>query len=369
MTEQSLAMPLPTLLVTPDGTLDVGRFELVGTALARSALTSNVTVYSQGRVESLFSPSGAQYDAAGLNQSYEITYLIGFGETQSVGPDGDLIFALDPTNPVNYFELLLNASPDANPLQGTGFSDGTLILGGRITDLASTFTFVPSSAALDQFGRDDYPGIQSLVASGVDTVTVAIDAVDTTAFPKGAPDVLHGIAPSDFPFTFTDPSRQYQTPGEVQLPDIGTTNGADGPDLVLETRTNLTFVPEPIALDPNVKQGTVSTDKLMHFLGKSDHFGYGGPTSPFDSMPMLDYATFDQAMIDSLAELALKEASVVATDILHQFPMTHSNAALYATQEPNDSTAILVTRPDPAHLKSALYLSPNDYDSTVGHIA
>lgn len=232
-------------IVTPAGTFDVGGFELAGTALARSALTSNVTVYSQGRVGTFVSPSGARYGASGLNQSYEITYLIGFGETQSVGSNGDLVFALDPANPVNYFLLLLDTSPDANSLQGTGFSDGTPILRGRVTDLASTFTFVPGIGPLDQFGPDDYQGIQSLVASGVDTITVTGDVVDAAAFPQGTPGFLRGIAPSGFPFTFTDPSRQYQTPSGAQLPDIGVTNGADGPDLILETKIGLTFVPEP----------------------------------------------------------------------------------------------------------------------------
>lgn len=232
-------------LVVPDGTLDVGRFDLVGTALARSALATNVTVYSQGRVEGLFSPAGARYSTPGLNQSYEITYLIGFGETQSAGPDGTLVFALDPANPVNYFHLLLDSPPNADSLQGTGFSDGTLLIGGRLTDLASTFAFVPGIEPLDQFQRDDYPGVQSLVAAGVDTITIAVETVDLAAFPQGVPAVFSGIAPSDFPFTFIDPSRQYQTPSGVQLPDIGAINGADGPDLVLETRTSLTLVPEP----------------------------------------------------------------------------------------------------------------------------
>lgn len=231
--------------VTPAGTFDVGGFELVGTALARSAFSDNVTVHSQGRVEGLLSPSGARYDGAGLNQTYELTYLIGFGETQSVAPNGDLVFALDPANPVNYFELLLDTHPNANSLQGTGFSDGTPVLSGKVTGLASVFTFFPDVEPLDQFGSNDYPGVLSAVASGVDIVGVTLESRNAAAFPQGAPGLLRGIAPSDFPFTFVDPSRQYQTPGGAQLPEIGSVNGADGPDLVLETRINLTFVPEP----------------------------------------------------------------------------------------------------------------------------
>ena len=235
-------------LVTPSGTLDIGHFDLVGDALARSAFSAHVTVYSQGRVTGLFSPSGAPLANVGLNQSFEITYLIGFGETQSVAPNGDLVFALDPANPVNYFRLLLDTSPDADPLQGTGFGDGVSILNGRFTALDSVFAFGVDVGPLDQFGQDDYPGVLSLSAAGVDTATIAVDALNPALLPQGIRGALQGIAPSDFPFTFVDPSRQYQTPDGVQVPNIGTINGADGPDLVLQTRTTLTFVPEPASL-------------------------------------------------------------------------------------------------------------------------
>ena len=235
-------------LVTPGGTIDVGGFELTGSALAVAAFTEHVTVYSQSRVSALYSPSGTAYPDVGLDRSFELTALIGFGETQGVGPGGDLLFALDPASPVNYFRLYLDAAPNADSLHGTGFDDGRLILAGRLTALGSVFAFGSGIEPLDQHFQNDYPGVQSTVAAGVDTITVAVDMVDAAAWPEGVANVFQGIAPSRFPFTLVDPSRQYQTPSGVQLPDIGLVNGMDGPDLVLETRATISLVSEPTSL-------------------------------------------------------------------------------------------------------------------------
>lgn len=232
-------------IVTPGGTLDFGRFELTGDALARNAFGDHVTVYSQSRVTTLFSASGVPYADVGLGRSFELTALVGFGETQSVAPNGDLLFTLDPTNPVNYFRLYLDTAPNADPLAGTGFNDGTLILSGHLTTLGSVFNFGQGVGPLDQYQRDDYPGVQSAVAAGVDETAIAVDAVDATVFPSGVSRLLRGVAPSDFPFTFVDPSRQYETLAGTEIPNIGAVNGADGPDLVLETRLTVSAVPEP----------------------------------------------------------------------------------------------------------------------------
>jgi hypothetical protein len=232
-------------IVTPGGVLDFDRFELTGGALAKDAFGEHVTVYSQGFATTLFSASGAPYAGIGLGRSFEITFLIGFGETQGVAPNGDLIFTLDPQSQVNYFRLFLDASPDADPLRGTGFNDGALILSGRLTALASVFSFGDGVGALDQFGPDDFPGIQSVVAGGVDTVSIQIEAFDRTVFPFGPPGMLQATAPSSFPFTFIDPSQQYQTLNGTQVFDVGSVNGGDGPDLVLQTRLIVSAVPEP----------------------------------------------------------------------------------------------------------------------------
>lgn len=235
-------------LITPAGTIDVGGFELSGSALAVGAFTEHVTVYSQSRVSALYSPAGAAYAGIGLDRSFEITALVGFGETQYAGPGGELLFALDPGSPVNYFRLYLDDMPDADFLQGTGFDDGRLVLAGRLAALGSVFAFGPGIGPLDQHLQDDYPGVQSAVAAGVDTITVVVDAVDAATWPGGVAGVFQGVAPSRFPFTLLDPSRQYQTPGGVQRTDIGLVNGMDGPDLVLETNLTVSLVSEPATL-------------------------------------------------------------------------------------------------------------------------
>jgi PEP-CTERM motif len=235
------------VLVTPGGSVDVGRFSLEGDALAQGAFTPSVTVHSQGLVDGLFSPSGAAYGNLGLNQSFQITYLIGFGETQSVGPDGELLFALNPANPVNYFRLYISTTPDANFLLGTGFANGTLVLSGHLTQLGSVFGFTPVVGPLDEYDPNNYPGVLSVTGSGVDKATIVVDSVDAAAFPDGVRGLLDAIAPNDFPFTFLNPSQQYQTPTGTLTPDIGAYNGA-GPDLVLELHASLAVVPEPGSL-------------------------------------------------------------------------------------------------------------------------
>ena len=68
-------------------------------------------------------------------------------------------------------------------------------------------------------------------------MTIVVDSVDAAAFPEGVRGLLDAIAPNDFPFTFLDPSQQYQTPTGALTPAIGAYNGA-GPDLVLELRAS-----------------------------------------------------------------------------------------------------------------------------------
>ena len=98
---------------------------------------------------------------------------------------------------------------------------------------------------LDQHGAEDFPGVLSLLAAGVVTFAIAVDAVDAAVFSASVPGRLEGISPSGFPFTFIDPSRRYNTLTAAQVPDIGLVNGLDGPDLVLQTQFRVSLVPEP----------------------------------------------------------------------------------------------------------------------------
>ena len=73
-------------------------------------------------------------------------------------------------------------------------------LAGRLAALGSAFAFGPAIEPLDQHLQDDYPGVRSAVAAGVDTITVVVDAVDAAAWPEGVAKDIPGCRAARFPF-------------------------------------------------------------------------------------------------------------------------------------------------------------------------
>jgi hypothetical protein len=218
----------------------------------------------------------------GLNSAYEWTMVAGFNEvatsiTTPVPGQSLATFAFSPGGPApNYLEFWYDPTPDANPLLGTGFNDGTLVLSASVQRLSGTFlTNLPPAAGgttppqlFDSTGTDQYAG--QLTASGIggidiDALVSFVDPafISPLSVPQGG--ILHLTlfnSNTKLPFTGVDPSsRMVRAPGgAAPLPllnappspagVLGAINGISGPDIQFQADANAQFtvVPEPASL-------------------------------------------------------------------------------------------------------------------------
>ena len=152
--------------------------------------------------------------------------------------------------PVNYVKFYYDATPDADDLAGTGFDNGTLILQGTATFGGSSFVefnLLPT-ATFDQFGSNNYPGVQTKTGVGGLVLDAAVSFTDP-AFFSGSVAVasINSSTTNVFPFQQIDPSKLFV--GGV-VPQIGAINGTSGPDIQIQTDATVSFrpVPEPASM-------------------------------------------------------------------------------------------------------------------------
>jgi hypothetical protein len=289
------------ILFNPDGTgaagaMEASLFDLaVGNSIAiggdaSSQVGDDLTVYYQANLALVSGPTEVYEN--GDNGTY-FTAVAGFGETVTATLPGLLVFDFDPTNPTNFFTIYANDEPASN-LSGVCFVCGDAILEGHIVGYLapSTFASTGSTSALDQAAPTDpdtlvgnqYPEISSINGSGAFSILIAIDSWDAAYFPEIAPGTVLGFATANgstiLPFNQVDPSRCFLATGggydvtDVYNPadgdadhgscvggfdgatveSIGTVNGANGPNTMLQTDANLSFttvqqvVPEPASI-------------------------------------------------------------------------------------------------------------------------
>jgi hypothetical protein len=221
-----------------------------------------------------------------LGTNLEVTVVVGFGEKATfVGgiptpnPGSTAAFAYDSSNTVNFFQIYLDTTPDADSSltagpagAGTGFHDGTMIAEGTVSSAYGTFTVpnVTTTQNLDQTSNgDQLAGQQTVVGNGSTT----INAYTTTTsynknyfldMPASFSLLLNDTSNNAVPFRQVDPSDHYWDastsayisglnlngatgPGDITL---GLINGASGPDMLLQTdaSTAINAVPEPGSL-------------------------------------------------------------------------------------------------------------------------
>jgi hypothetical protein len=159
------------------GKLSIGAFQFgAGNSLARAALPFTVNtgfqLLLQAQLNSLVTSTGAQVTPEGLNAPgtiggvapYEITVVLSATEFVKTVSSKSVQFVLNAVQAGNSFvEVYYDPNQNANPLAGTGYNDGLLIL--RATPkgiLSNTGTFSrvnpqPSPAGnFDSFGFNDY---------------------------------------------------------------------------------------------------------------------------------------------------------------------------------------------------------------------
>ena len=286
-----------TILINPDAggvdpTITVGSLDwAVGNAQIRGLVTDPATgapvvgttfqTYAHSTLSAFLNAAGIPIGGLNLNgptaaTNYEWTFVTGFQEvvTSSTAVNGTATFAVVPGAPENFFRIYFDPTPDANPLTGGGFDDGTLILAGNATSGDTNFTrntplggpFVP----LDSFGTDNYPSIDSIVGTGgTNNLTGPVTFFDP-AFFLTPPKIVSLIFTTENvePFNHTNPSFQFynladalaqtgpSVPG-AQVTNVGTCNGCNAPgeggtpNQLLQQDANTTFataVPEPASL-------------------------------------------------------------------------------------------------------------------------
>jgi hypothetical protein len=243
----------------------VGSFDLApGNSLYQGFLPSPAVgntfqMYHQSPLAALNDANGDPFVPLGLNSAFEIT-AVGSATMVITGTAGNSVqFQRAPVQAANSFvELWYDATPDANSLTGTGYNDGTRIYLGTPSGTANGFGGLtvaqspaggPSIVPFDQFGVDNYPGLNTIVAAGFASHRSDTQSSDPTFFvtPVINVELATGI---DTPFDLTNPSALFAgLPGGVApgvVPNIGTVNGLNGTDLQTQGDAGLSFeIPEP----------------------------------------------------------------------------------------------------------------------------
>ncbi|MDQ2694273.1 MAG: PEP-CTERM sorting domain-containing protein [Pseudomonadota bacterium] len=289
----------PTGAKGAGGGISVNVFDwLPGNALADEAVAriqagdtmTPFTLYSHASLGNFLDGNNDTINGTGLNQAYEITYVLAFRERASFIGANTVEFSFVPGG-TNFFEIYIDAAQNADPLTGTGFNDGQLIYSGVLTPLAgggiaSSFTNQGSpNTPLDQNGVNNYPGVLSVTGQGGTNINVNSLFIDHNYFfdipsPGDVELQLNFTTQQVAPFRQVDPSECFTGAANPNLvkgslgPDncdngfqgslagggagggsdvlvnVGGVNGSTGPDFLfqVDANNNFTKIPEPASL-------------------------------------------------------------------------------------------------------------------------
>jgi PEP-CTERM motif len=250
------------------------------------------TVLTHATLSSVNNTQGTTQNPTGLNTGYEISFVAKFTEQVSAVTSNTAEFKTVTGVPV-VLEIYFDPARNANPLNGSGFNDGRLILSSTlISDSTGRFGVTSTTPVpLDQFTGNNYGSQNTVTGSGgQDPIFFGNLATDPTFFIQAL--AAFGIDFSNIstslPFLQTNPSvcfnqtaaavavggtavpgtgldcedavqfanQPYSGQGGVitdggYVPRIGPTNGLffpDFPDFIAQTDANAAFiaaVPEP----------------------------------------------------------------------------------------------------------------------------
>jgi len=304
----SQAQAATTVSINPDGgpgidpVLSVGGLDWApGNALsvAKPGESLSPAVNYVGQVFTTYAMSslGAFQNAGGspmfsnLNNAYEWTFVAGFEETYTAvagttgaGSSYFTVNAGTSRTTSNFFEIWSDTSKDSNNLTGAGFRNGTLIATGYFADLgnyaagtAGNGGFIASETSpgsktpiiedLDASPNgNQYVGMQTVQGNGNTQLDIKIDWANPAYFVTVPGSLsLNFTSAQKLGFKQTDPAACFWTgtgymngAGGVDCTGsgsttstIGTVNGLNGPNVILQTDASSNFVgrvPEPGSL-------------------------------------------------------------------------------------------------------------------------
>lgn len=276
-----------TVNINPDGsgggdpTIAVGSLDwAAGNSIAIGVATGGTPplpgtifqTYSQSVLSAFLSPAFLPIGGLGLNgptaaTNYEWTFVAGFQEVVVTSDPNAATFNFIAGGE-NFFRIYYDETPDANPLAGTGFNNGTLILSGFATSGTGNFSRSGGGPGtpLDGAGTDNYPLIDSITGTGGTRVSGLISSFNPDFF-REPPTVFDFDFDSQQNLNFreTDPSALFTNganltvvPGAT-LASVGPCNGClaaeggTGPNVMFQTDASSVFstlrrVPEPGSL-------------------------------------------------------------------------------------------------------------------------
>lgn len=246
------------------------------------AVGDTTTAFGHGALANFNDADFNTIGGTNLNTAFEWTYVFGLTEELVSGPavpgTGTSTFHT-VAGDTNFFRLYYDTSRNSNPLNGTGFNDGTLILEGQFlpfdanTGIGATIfqatglcNTVGCNSSLDQAGVNNYPGIQTVAGNGSLNLLASVTFANAAFFPS-APSIVSVTANGflNLPFQQTNPSGCYFDGSSLQSAvgphsgggnpacattnTVGAINGVSGPNTAFETRATSAFntaaIPEP----------------------------------------------------------------------------------------------------------------------------
>jgi hypothetical protein len=242
------------------GTVQLGSLDFVqGNSLGEDVLLGGVghewNLYYQSNLGSLLDGNANVITGTGLNADFQITVVAGITVRTTFLDGTNLRFELAPNPTTSFIRLYYDTNLNANPLAGTGFMDGTLILDATVNgDLQGFFNFTATGVAnLDSFNANDWPGTLTRTGIGAFSTSAEVTYANTDFF-NGTADELPALVFANssqiLPYRETDPSRQFWDGSGFVTTEVGAVNGVSGPDVLAQADANGSFepVPEPTSL-------------------------------------------------------------------------------------------------------------------------
>lgn len=253
---------------------DRGQSVAAGAQVGQSFMT-----YTHGKLAAFNDADGIPIGGINLNgpaaaTNYEWTFVAGFKQQFSAvaAPAGAGTTAFDlVVGAPSFFEIWFDATPNGDNLSGKGFNDGIKILSGHFVSGSGAFTAtqalnqpagIPDIKPLDQFGANNYNGLQTITGNGSASGSVAVDWYNA-AFFLNAPGSLSLDFTSQQKLSFqqTNPSACFWTgagylggagnAAQGCANTIGTINGVNGPNVQFQVDASNSFtgvVPAPGSL-------------------------------------------------------------------------------------------------------------------------
>jgi len=249
------------------GALTITGFDpLPGSALAQGAAAAINNARSNGGGDVAANQFTLVYQAAlgsllppgntpGLNSTYQITFTGVVREfVQSVN-GSTAVFGVSGNQAGSFLNMYQNNGVTYSDFNGTGFTNGTLILTATPvpTNTAGNFSNTGGSQALDQHASATgaqafWNGTSTVGGFGGSVIDFKVNTADANYFITGLPaNVLSATFSStqNLPFTSVDPSRAFFNGATT---NVGSINGLTGPDVLLQADANINVVPEPSSL-------------------------------------------------------------------------------------------------------------------------